>query len=407
MSSKKSAALRLSIGESAEVVETNERRFVGGFIRLAQINILSQPRKTFEDIEVLAESIAHSGLLKPPVIARLTPQQAEAYLAALNDLWGTRHALRELTPALEDSTCVYYILIAGERRTRALRHLEQRGCEACRATYGEEEVGRCFERHFKSPLIEARICRGITAEDALDMQFSENTHHPVPAHEEANAYVRLFRLRRMRDAGYTLAGFARAMGRSPQTIKNALKFCLLPESIQKLVSSGKIRYGVALQLCRLQEAGIKEDDLHLWATNAVVSFRSVEAFQKNVTNYLVERQNGQLSLGEIFEGEAARMQARRALRQTAANGQVTATHQANRYLRTIADLIEQGAFGPDGNYSDGSPRRLILETVERLKATLPLLTAREKQRAENAVALIEERLALPSDHSAVQRILEV
>ena len=51
-----------------------------------------------------------------------------------------------------------------------------------------------------------------------------------------------------------LAKFARSVGRSEDTIRNALGFVKLPQKIQEYIKDGHLAYGIGIQLARIQKA---------------------------------------------------------------------------------------------------------------------------------------------------------
>ena len=96
-------------------------------IPLETINILPQPRKTFEKIDELANDILEKGLINPLLLARFNRENCEKYLKAINILWKKeiKKAIKTENLNRNPDDNHYYILIAGERRLRAIKHLKK------------------------------------------------------------------------------------------------------------------------------------------------------------------------------------------------------------------------------------------------------------------------------------------
>ncbi len=268
------------------------------------------------------------------------------------------------------------VLLAGERRYRALSLLWREGCSKCREEYGRELKGRCFRRHFgrQNDTIEARISTSIIPLHALFLQLSENTHMAVPPHEEAHAYTLLFRLIRHGNADFTLAAFARSVGRSPETIRNALRFSSLPAGIQRSVEKGYIPYGIALELTRLDVAHVKRSVLDYWESRAITERHTVEQFGELVTKYLENLREPTGNLFAVMSEEERRIAQRLHVKRTVARETIQATWSWIRYFRRMLRLFHEGSIGyEDSPYSVRSPVRVTLALIAELEALIPHL----------------------------------
>lgn len=354
--------------------------------------MLAQPCKTFEHIEELARDQAKKRQLQPPVVARFRPEDARRYVATVNLLWGTGTALETLHPTREHGRTFYYVLLAGERRYRSFRLLWERGCGECREARGQETPGRCFRRHFGRPRIEVRVCRGIPPLNALFLQLSENTHMPVPPHEEAQAYGRLFLLLRQAEPSFPMARLAREVGRSPDTVRRALRFHSLPDSIREAVERGHLGYGVAIEIARLLEFSPDAVELEFWRDRVLADRWKVDKAREAVDAWLKEKRSGQRSLLEIFkEGQDA--SAKRAhVRRTVQAGSIQSVWACIHYLSRVQQLFADGLLGkPGAPFSEDSPLRVIAALVERLKEMLPMLRELlSPRRFEETRAIVEE-----------------
>ncbi len=371
-----------------------QSRYQGASVALPFINVLPQPRRTFENIQHLALDIAKKGILNPPTVACFTRGQAQEYVSTVNMLWQTTFSVDRLTAVDFNGENRYYILLAGERRFRSCKHLWQEGCEECREERGVEAPGTCFRRHFGSELIEVRICVAVTTMDALFLQMSENTHMPVPAHEEAQAYYQLFRVLRLQDPKYPVAKFARQVGRSPDTIRKALRFAELPENIQDAVKNGFISYGIAIEMARLHEDGVKTADLDWWLSRAVVEGKKVVEFHEMVSAMLDNRHSGQKSLLDIMQVGDETTYRRSHFRRVVEQNKVRALWLYLHYFRRVLELFKAGDLGqPDSKYSDGSPVRVYQEVIglldQLMPEMLPLMPKAKREAVQLTIDLLK------------------
>jgi len=376
----------------------NGFRFEGGWLSLEEINVLGQPRETFEDIDLLGTDIKDKGLLNPPAVARFYRHDCRKYLKLNEDMYARGVHLRDLKASVDEKgkKC-WYILLAGERRFRACSQIWAEGCPDCLEEYGEEESGICFHRHFGRHELEVRLCLNIPIEAAVDLQFSENTHMRVPPAEEARAYATYFGLLKANNPDLTLSRFARKVSRRPETIRKALRFCALPDEIRRLTKGGDtkkeaekkreegsnlISYGIAIELARLQEflkTGEKEDvsdsitqKLHWWATKAIAGGYSVPEFRRIISEHIEEKQS-QVSMFPLSDEDEVE-ELKRSVRMTVQKESVRGLIAYSRYLRYVLGLFKQNRLGySDSPFAEGSPVRQILTVVGLLEEILPHL----------------------------------
>lgn len=340
-------------------------------IAFHQINVLPQPRKTFEQIPELALNIAENGLLNPPIVARFDQVGAREYLGVISRIWETDLQVNNLTSV----SAKYDILIAGERRLRALQLLWDQGCEVCQDKYGQEPRGTCFKRHLRSDKIGVSLWQNISPFRALFFQFSENIYQAPPPAEEAEAYQRLFRLVRQIDPGFPVARFARCVGKSPNTISNALAFCQLPDVIQEVAKKspkqGGVAYGITLQLTRLQKQGASETSLTWWMTRAMVGGYKVEKFKKLIDGYLKEQASGQASLFGIMTAEQEKAAKKAFIRKTVEKHIIREIWSYMAYFKRVLGLFEHRQLGfEDSPFSVKSPRKVYRELIGLMGGSL-------------------------------------
>jgi ParB/RepB/Spo0J family partition protein len=308
--------------------------------RVQDINVLVQPRQIFDETLELAQNIREVSLIHPLTVVEYDENGACTHLRIVNKLWGTGYQLEDL---VETSTGRYLILLAGERRYRAVSSL------------GWYRV-------------EAKVWSDLDPFFALSLQFAENIHHPLPAHREAEAYDMMYRLLESEDRKPTLAEFARKMGRSPETIRKALRFTSLPLSIRELVSGKTIRYGHAVELARLADF-YDEGKLLRLATHATASDMRVEEFRAVVNARLAELRGDQQS----FFGDAIipdKVAARRVVEPRLVRG----IHAQRHYADRVLDLISRDLLGkPTSPFSGGSPARVVKLLLEQYEKMIDVL----------------------------------
>ena len=353
--------------------------YEGGYIALDSINVLSQPRQTFEDIDVLAQDIAIHNVLNPLNVVELNKAQSQKYLNAINSIWETDYKIDDLTPN-HNGDETYYILVAGERRLRAFRYIAQ---------HYEEFENEFARRLGQERRVEVRIMRNFESWEAIEVQASENTHMRVPPDDEAMFYDRLFAARKSKDPELTIAKFARRVGRSADAISTALRFAKLPKDIRKYVKQGDITYGAAVEIQRLREGlNLPDEDLTYWVARASVHKR-VDDFRKIVSATIAERGSDQTVLGIFTDAQEEDMMRAR-IRQTAAREFVHGAWGHIRYMDKTRRLLEEGRLRKkDSQYSLRSPLRIFEQHLRQLELIMPFLaelqSEAERKRAQNAI----------------------
>lgn len=351
-------------------------RYRGALLSLRAVNVLPQPRKTFLNIPELSLDIAIHGQLMPMVVAEFDREECERYLTVVNRIWHTAFTLEKLRPTVNRGKTHYYLLIAGERRYRALVLLWHEGCEECRERYGKEPQGVCFKRHFKrrTDRVEVRLCTNTPPLSVLFLQLSENTHMAVPPHEEARAYTLLFRLIRQANEKFSVAQFARRVGRSPDTVRNALRFAELPVTIRGYVETGAIPYGIGIELTRLHQAGLKARELDWWAMRAITDRKKVPEFHDLVTKYVADRNSNQLDLLGVMDREREKWQRRLHIRATVQAHTVRGVWGWIDYFKKVLRLFEEGKLKKeDSPFSVRSPILVFLALINVMERLLPHL----------------------------------
>lgn len=382
-------------------------RFVRDKVPLSAINILPQPRKTFDDIDILAQDIARHGLTYEPLVAPLNKNDCKNYLQYINEIRVLNCTIEDLVPMDYQGERIFLILIDGERRTRACRWLLVNSCIDCKE---EDYKDGCYENHFGDSLIDTRLCFGISPSEAVDRQYSANLHVKVPPFEEAEDLASLFKFRKRLNSKYTLSEFSRTVGRSPRTLQRALKFNELPDIIKQAVKNkyttdrrfedgviqNQIRefnglnpsldnlemsYGTAIEMYRLQERGLSEPELKEWAIRAMVGNCTVPQFRQMIDEYLSVLDNGQMDLWSLLDDSAKRLIQKPGHRLVIEKHMIQILHSQLYYWKRVLELAEAGLidlgdlpFDPHNpKYSVLSPRNMLKKLMQIEANTLPYL----------------------------------
>lgn len=360
----------------AKLLGDSERipRYRGARIRFRAINVLPQPRKTFESIAELALDIAEKGQLNPLIVARFSKQECEQYLQVINRLWGTSFHLNDVHAVREKKKRVFYVLLAGERRYRSMKLLREKGYEELyRLMFGKAPPDiRVLPK--QGSKVEVRLCDHTSPLFALYVQLSENTHMQVPPHEEAHAYSLLFRLVRQADENFSVAQFARRVGRSSETVRNALRFFELPVGARSYVERGALSYGIGVELTRLQRIGLKARDLDWWAMRAITGRKKVPDFHDLISKYLADQTSDQMTLLDIMESKNEALIRRLHIRRIVQAHIIRAVWTYSEYFGKVLGLFEEGKLGKDDSpFSVRSPIRVFLSLINILERLLPHL----------------------------------
>lgn len=360
-----------------EEAKPESLHFIKERIPLGDINTLLQPRRTFGEIESLADNIATHGLLYPLLIGKHSRESAKRYLEAINRLWETDYKIEDLNGVIEGDKEVFYILIDGERRLRACWLLQKEGCRVCQEEYGP---GDCYERHFDDQRVDANLYENITPLEAFSLQASANIHERVPPEEASWFYYYLFNLKLRAHPDYPKTRFAREMGKSWSVIDDAVRYCELPNTIQELtIKRGKKRrllYGVAVALSYLQQEGMSEENLMRWATLAIAGNHKVADFRKMVFDYI--EQMRQIKAGQtmfdIFTEEKEKEMRKLGIRQAVRREWAIGLWGFLRYWEYVFGLFSKGMLGrEDSPFSESGTVRLFRKSVEEQKKLLPFL----------------------------------
>ncbi len=359
-----------------EISKSNGRIFRGALVNFGLVNVLPQVRKTFdpEEIRLLAEDIAKSGIIQPSIIALFDEVYMEKYIHLNDSVARVKTDISKLTSFKYRNRRFYLVVLGGERRYRAHKYLWDKGCESCREKYGSKMTsGKCFIYHFGGHHMEARLCENISAEVAKEYQFKENNYISPPSHELAYHYVEYFKtislIYRERGEKLTIRDFAKKVGRSESTIRNAISFVELPDYIQQAVAGKHISYSIALEFHRLKAQGVDETAIRNLFLIISVKFRiKAETVREKITQYLMN-----ISEPELDFGNSNRLSPKRTRRKVVQGELVPLFMQMTSYLNEVGRLHDLGHLGRNKSiYSDASVGRMVKRFLRAAVRILPI-----------------------------------
>lgn len=215
-------------------------------LSLKFLNVIVQSRDDYGDIESLASGIKKERvLIHHPLVVKFNEEKAKQYLSFVYGLYGDKikteeiKTITELAYKIENDEKIYYIVVAGHRRLRAL------------------EMN-------KIKRITVKVIKDIDPLHALYLQAQENTAKPLRDDERAEQHGRLWRVSKLRNPKLTLQEFAKSVGTTRETIRRDLRYYILPDEVkdyvvsrQRLKDRGPRHYfmpfNVACQIGRLVE----------------------------------------------------------------------------------------------------------------------------------------------------------
>ncbi|MBI4040122.1 hypothetical protein HY389_02080 [Candidatus Daviesbacteria bacterium] len=393
--------------------------------------VFPQVRRTIEEIGPLAEAIASADMLiHRPMIKYYRWNELPEHIDFINDVHHTNFSLDNLPenriPNLRDRSVVL-VLVAGHRRLLAIRHLQEKGCSECNQKHGQ---GGCFKRHFKDGKIPVSIMVSGTVQEALNIQAQENIHMRVPPNEEAWFYYEYYKVLLRKNPSLSKAEFAREVGRSSEAIRDAVRFCHLPSSIQQLTCVRKVEgerndtktrlpllsYGKACEIAFMHEKlsfDITEEELLWWARRGMAENSSVGEFRKKIRSFLEER-SGQKSMFAIFGSMQSEAERRTHFKKVVGKELIMAMALFNEYFRKrVLPLYKANLLGKKGEspFSTRSPIKWTRRVVAILGELAPFMEEHLSEveyqnslavlaRASKACSALDRALGDTSDEEA-------
>ncbi len=277
-----------------------------------KIITLPQMRTDFDPktLQELADSIAESkGMISLQIVATFSPKDFWSYSEFVCTVYRRKLSsieMRQIKKKIGKSNV--RVMIAGERRLRALGILWNQGCSECQKQAGSKVGnGQCWKKHMGtlSKVVTIRVPATKDPVDLLGIQLAENVHSRPNTYEEADAIAKFAVFLKATNNKMSYEKMAERMGRSPEMIRKALSFYALPTSIRNMVRDKIVKYGFATELARLQDqVKYSEEDLlrELNVALADKRLRKVEVFADHVSGLIkayIQKQNATITTLEM------------------------------------------------------------------------------------------------------------
>lgn len=321
------------------------------------INVLVQTRKYFDPIKIinLASEIDSIGLIQPIGVAWFNKKACQGYIHLINRNRRKKYSIKKLKKYKNR----YPVLIYGEKRFRALKCIF------------ENTEGNFTQQFFPAKEVRAQVFSNLTSWGFLKMQCSENIYDEPKPEELAEFYSDFYKeFKELEgDSELTLTAYAKTMGTSVSTMRDALRFSSLPKSVKAYVNSRELfnyrksrklivkrsiknqeehdllSYGIICQIARLHQAGLEESKLIDWCKNCLVNNYKVEKFKKIVQEYL-QRKNG-ISLFDEFTQAEQQTQIKNNRRRALEQKLTSAIYSEIQYIKRILYLFDNDLLGKE------------------------------------------------------------
>lgn len=407
-----SHASRLVLSEIREVMR---RTVVPVVVPPRVVCTLGQVRLTYDGIAELAVSIAAHGQQVPGEIAMHTRDELVQRLDVFNAVFHTNTRVDDLKSIQlvtgKRSEEFYPVLAAGHRRLLAVKHIKLQ-CESDPLFVPGPQYAGGYR---------ANLHFGLSPLQVMVLQFQENRHVEVPPIEEVRAAWDFFRFVRHVRPNYSAHDLAIDIGRSNDWVRDALRFCELPESVQSYVDGEdgkpKVSYGRMVEIARLAHGykeltgcDIGEDALLRWVLDTILDRWSTQTLATRVREFLEHKRaetEGQASLfgDEPSSGKSVKP------RKVVSQHYVQSLLAYLGYLQQVRQLMDAGVLVaedhplvPDsagvreGMFSPASPLAMTARILDLLNRMAPQL---EKLMHDPALKLDPEHKKMLENMSAV------
>jgi len=401
------------------------------------VNLAPQVRTHYR-CENLAEAIATEGLQQPPTIACFTSKSLFAiYLAIINKMLSknpdTPCDLSICPRTKSQWVCkrvmingknrkVYFVVIAGHRRVLAIRHLWHIGCKACNHRLGRKPYkGECYKRHsFQGKeTFTARVFINPNPLGAYQFQISENcSQEQIGVEQWAKIIGELYRMQKNLGQGVNQEQFAAQLGIGVEKLRNAIRYIELPLAVQGLVEEKQMRFGVAVQLSRLQKTlGWDDGKLLGYISRVAAANLSVKAMKKLVNEEIQKEQTGQRTLDDelnfLINGISSLTDAEKIaynlaqeklrLRELIGPGTHKAIRESALYVESMVRMMEDGSIKIEHSpFLD----ELVLEQTKKLSEMLQAVNSHLQRLLGFSDEELQKMLADPIENIQLINALE-
>lgn len=176
-----------------------------------KLNVLKQMRKVFVGIDGLAVDIESRGLMHPVICVQLNAKLAKEYVELVSTAYGGERSIKKIVCT---SPGVYRFVVAGERRTRAIRSIKNAGLYPIRI-------------YHPGPDADLR--------EMLYRQVAENVSKQVMPFEDGEAIAALWNLSNEETRKYTAIG--KLIGRTAEVVSAAVTLHGAPQFVRDWVNA--------------------------------------------------------------------------------------------------------------------------------------------------------------------------
>ncbi len=213
------------------------------------INMVSQVRQEYDpdDLAELKQAMITEDdngekriqLIQPITVGYFHKNDLREYLEKLNSTWGTEHTVNELTSVPGSHGRYYLLVVAGHRRTLAIRQA---------AEDLEIDVSRID--------VVFHVMQGtdFTFREGIKTQYRENFHKRPESWEDAIAIGSILREGISNGEYNSFADCARDLGIPSERVSKAYRFNELPTYVKSAVEKGLFGYGAAVELHQIAVA---------------------------------------------------------------------------------------------------------------------------------------------------------
>jgi hypothetical protein len=333
-------------------LKTREEKWLPG--RVHKLTIRRQQRRTFdrEKAEELERAIISLGRVHSPL-------QLAEYTIQSGSRQGEKH----------------YVLIAGERRVRAVKKILKGGVTLRR--------------------IPVLIYINPSKLQIKILQALENTYDRPPILEEGEHLGRSFVEVQRVEPEFSNADFAALMGRTPDQIRDAKLFVSAPKIVRDLAASGNLSYTAAVDISRLS-SDLTPEEIVAFTENLMATHPSPQKIRqkiletrRNLAETRRARRDGALSLLSDIESQLSRSEGEKIhSRSVGMSEMLKAVRQFSHFWSTVQVLRISDEVMP---WTDPELAELMVRMTRLMKAELPNLREELGRRhAAEVEAVLDE-----------------